>query len=449
MSDYCAIKWFDEIRKTDIPVVGGKGANLGELTSAGAPVPPGFCVIADAYSRFIKENGLDTSIAELLSSLDFENTAELQEKTETIRSLIQNAPVPAYIHDQICAAYEKLAASVGVKDPRVAVRSSATAEDLPDASFAGQQDTYLHVIGAETVVDYVRQCWASLWTARATYYRQKQNFDHFSVSLCAVVQKMVESEKSGVMFTANPVTSERGQIMINASWGLGEAVVSGSVTPDEYILEKESLTELDVVIADKKIMIVDKDKGSGTVTVNVADYLGPAAVSARCMSAAEVRRLAEAGKAIEALYGAPMDIEWGQDRDTKELYILQARPVTTLKEEVPAKKENQVMDKKSLTVLVRGLAASPGIARGKVIRIDSLKEIARVQNGDVLVTGMTNPDMVPAMKKACAVVTDEGGRTCHAAIVSRELGIPCIVGSKNGTEVLKEGMEVTVDATRG
>lgn len=448
MSDYCAIKWFDEIRKTDIPIVGGKGANLGELTSAGAPVPPGFCVIADAYARFIKENGLNTSISDLLAGIDFENTAELQAKTETIRSLIQNAPVPAYMHDQICGAYEKLAQTVGVKDPRVAVRSSATAEDLPDASFAGQQDTYLHVIGAESVVDYVRQCWASLWTARATYYRQKQNYDHFSVSLCAVVQKMVDSEKAGVMFTANPVTSERGQIMINASWGLGEAVVSGSVSPDEYILEKESLTELDVVVADKKIMIVDKDKSSGTVTVNVADYLGPSAVGARCMSAEEVRRLAEAGKAIEKLYGAPMDIEWAQDRDTKELYILQARPVTTLKEE-PAKKESSIVDKKALTVMVRGLAASPGIAHGRVIRIDSLKEIARVQKGDVLVTGMTNPDMVPAMKKACAVVTDEGGRTCHAAIVSRELGIPCIVGSKNGTEILTEGTEVTVDATRG
>ena len=313
MSDYCAIKWFNEIRKTDIPIVGGKGANLGELTSAGAPVPPGFCVIADAYARFIKENGLNTSISDLLAGIDFENTAELQAKTETIRSLIQNAPVPAYMHDQICGAYEKLAQTVGVKDPRVAVRSSATAEDLPDASFAGQQDTYLHVIGAESVVDYVRQCWASLWTARATYYRQKQNYDHFSVSLCAVVQKMVDSEKAGVMFTANPVTSERGQIMINASWGLGEAVVSGSVSPDEYILEKESLTELDVVVADKKIMIVDKDKSSGTVTVNVADYLGPSAVGARCMSAEEVRRLAEAGKAIEKLYGAPMDIEWAQD----------------------------------------------------------------------------------------------------------------------------------------
>lgn len=450
MEKFNAIKWFEEIRKTDIPLVGGKGANLGELTSTGAPVPPGFCVIAETYARFIKINNLNVKIMELLNSLDFEDTEQLQKRTETIRNLIRNAPIPADIEKAIVDAYHKLAGKTGLKDPDVAVRSSATAEDLPDASFAGQQDTYLHVIGAQSVVDHVRQCWASLWTARATYYRQKQNYDHFNVSLCAVVQKMVASEKSGVMFTANPINNDRNQIMINASWGLGEAVVSGTVSPDEFILDKESLTEVETTIADKKTMIVDKGSEGGTATIAVADYLGPKAVSQRCMSEEEVRSLAAAGRAIENHYGAPMDIEWGLDRETKKIYILQARPITTLKDAPQkAQKENTVMDKKALTVLVRGLAASPGIAHGTVVRIDSLKEIARVKNGDVLVTGMTNPDMVPAMKKACAVVTDEGGRTCHAAIVSRELGIPCIVGSKNGTEILTEGMEITVDATRG
>ncbi len=450
MEKFNAIKWFEEIRKTDIPLVGGKGANLGELTSTGAPVPPGFCVIAETYARFIKINNLNVKIMELLNSLDFEDTEQLQKRTETIRNLIRNAPIPADIEKAIVDAYHKLAGKTGLKDPDVAVRSSATAEDLPDASFAGQQDTYLHVIGAQSVVDHVRQCWASLWTARATYYRQKQNYDHFNVSLCAVVQKMVASEKSGVMFTANPINNDRSQIMINASWGLGEAVVSGTVSPDEFILDKESLTEVETTIADKKTMIVDKGSEGGTATIAVADYLGPKAVSQRCMSEEEVRSLAAAGRAIENHYGAPMDIEWGLDRETKKIYILQARPITTLKDAPQkAQKENTVMDKKALTVLVRGLAASPGIAHGTVVRIDSLKEIARVKSGDVLVTGMTNPDMVPAMKKACAVVTDEGGRTCHAAIVSRELGIPCIVGSKNGTEILTEGMEITVDATRG
>jgi len=446
VSEHNVIKWFNEIRKNDIPLVGGKGANLGELTSAGAPVPPGFCVVAEAYSLFVKENGLDKKIGKILKGINIEDTAELMAKTSDIRSLIVDAPMPDYMKKQIRDAYKKLSDEIGVKDPHVAVRSSATAEDLPDASFAGQQDTYLHVSGAEDVLSHVRECWASLWNARATYYRQKQNYDHFSVSLCAVVMKMVNSEKSGVMFTANPVTSERGQIMINASWGLGEAVVSGSVTPDEYILNKEDLKELDTVLADKKIMIVDK-KGGGTVTVNVAEYLGPEFVTKRCMTDKETHDLGQAGKNIEKLYGQPMDIEWGQDRDTKELYILQARPITTLKDEAP--KEKTVMDKKNLIVLVRGLAASPGIAHGKAIYIKTLDEIPRVKDGDIMITGMTNPDMVPAMKKAAAVVTDEGGRTCHAAIVSRELGIPCIVGTKTGTEIIKEGMEVTVDATRG
>ncbi len=448
MDAYNVIKWFDEIRKTDIALVGGKGANLGELTAASVPVPPGFCVVADAYSRFVGESGLDRKIAEALQSLDFEDTAELQARTAEIRRWILETPVPQAIEGQIRRAYEALADQLGVRDPRVAVRSSATAEDLPDASFAGQQDTYLHVIGGDDVIRCVRECWASLWNARATYYRQKQHYDHFAVSLCAVVQKMVDSEISGVMFTANPVTGERGQIMINASWGLGEAVVSGSVTPDEYVLSKDSLTELDSVIAEKKVMIVERSSGSGTVAVPVAEYLGPEWVSKRCMGAAEVRRLAEAGKTIEKLYGAPMDIEWGQDRDTKDLYILQARPVTTLKDDAPLE-GGETLEGSSLTVLIRGLAASPGIARGKAIYIKSLDEIAKVQPGHILVTAMTNPDMVPAMKKAAAVVTDEGGRTCHAAIVSRELGIPCIVGSKNATQVLTDGLEITVDATRG
>ena len=447
MAEQNIIKWFAEIRKTDIPLVGGKGANLGELTSAGAEVPPGFCVVADAYKLFIKENNLDDKINKLLAGItNIEDTAELMAKTSDIRRLIIGAPMPDYMKKQIVDGYQKLSDVIGVKDPHVAVRSSATAEDLPDASFAGQQDTYLHVTGADSVLSYVRECWASLWNARATYYRQKQNFDHFSVSLCAVVMKMVNSEKSGVMFTANPVTSDVDEIMINASWGLGEAVVSGTVTPDEYILDKASLKEKEVVEAEKKIMIVDK-QGGGTATVNVAEYLGPEWVTKRCMSESEVHKLAEAGKAIEKLYGQPMDIEWGEDRDTKGLYILQARPITTLKKEV--KKEASVMDKKMLTVLVRGLAASPGIAHGKAIFIKNLDELARVKDGDVMVTAMTNPDMVPAMKKACAVVTDEGGRTCHAAIVSRELGIPCIVGTKTGSQIIAEGMEVTVDATRG
>lgn len=440
------IRWFKELRVTDIPVAGGKGANLGELTAAGASVPPGFCVVADAYTDFVQSTGLHDRIQSWLADLDCDDTAALQDCSAKIRAMIVETPMPEDMVQAITKAYKELSKATGIKEPRVAVRSSATAEDLPDASFAGQQDTYLHIRGADSVVEKVRQCWASLWNGRAIYYRQKQNYDHFSVSLCAVVQMMVDSEISGVMFTANPVTGERGQIMINASWGLGEAVVSGTVTPDEYILSKDSLTELDAVIGSKKKMVVERSSG-GTVDVSVAEYLGPEWVDRRCMELAEVMELARVGLSVENHYGQPMDVEWGRDRETKQLYVLQARPITTLGEERP--KEEPAMDKSKLTVLVRGLAASPGIARGKVIFIKDLSELDRVQPGDIMVTEMTNPDMVPAMKKVAAVVTDEGGRTCHAAIVSRELGIPCIVGSKNATEVLQPGMEITVDATRG
>lgn len=444
------IRWFDELRVTDVPLVGGKGANLGELTSAGAAVPPGFCVVAPAYSAFIDGAGLKEPIVKLLSGLDPEDTAELQSRSAEIRRLIVGAEFPKNMAREITAAYGALCKTLNEENAAVAVRSSATAEDLPDASFAGQQDTFLHVQGIDMVIRKVKDCWASLWNARAIYYRAKQNYDHFSAALCAVVQAMVQSELAGVMFTANPVTGERGQIMINASWGLGEAVVSGSVSPDEYILSKDSLTELDVVVASKKTMVVEKS-GGGTADVAVADYLGPEWVDKRCMSAQAVKELAGVGKSIEEHYGAPMDVEWGVDRRTKKLYVLQARPITTLKgqsAEGAAKKEGP-HDKAKLTVLVRGLAASPGIAHGRVVFIDDLSQIDRVKTGDVMVTAMTNPDMVPAMKKAVAVVTDEGGRTCHAAIVSRELGIPCIVGSKSATTVLQEGTEVTVDATRG
>ena len=439
------IKKFEELRVTDIPQAGGKGANLGELTYAGASVPPGFCLVADAYTAFIDESGLKDLIATQLKGLDPEDTADLRRRADSIRAAIADAPMPSAMRQELQEAYAQLGKRLGRENPDVAVRSSATAEDLPDASFAGQQDTYLHVKGADDLIRYVRSCWASLWNARAIYYREKQNFDHFEVSLCAVVQAMVDSEISGVMFTANPVTGSRDQMMINASWGLGEAVVSGTVTPDEFIIAKEGFAELDSVIADKKAMVVER-QGGGTTEVSVAEYLGPAFVSERCMSMAEVVGLAKIGAAIEKHYKQPMDVEWARDRHNKELYVLQARPITTLGD---GAKEEPVMTETKLIPLARGLAASPGIAKGPVVFVRTLEELDKVKAGDIMVTAMTNPDMVPGMKRAAAVVTDEGGRTCHAAIVSRELGIPCIVGTKDGSEKLKEGETVTVDATRG
>ena len=446
LHQYRFVKWLDEVTKDDVALVGGKGANLGELTQNKIEVPPGFCLTADAYRYFLRAAGLERKIAAIIHGLEVEDSSRLQTESARIRELVVNSAVPEEISLEVRTAYEQLGQQINTTDPAVAVRSSATAEDLPEASFAGQQDTFLQVRGPAPVVEYVRRCWASLWTARAVYYREKQGFDHLEVALSVVVQKMINSGKSGVMFTANPVTNDPEQMMINASWGLGEAVVSGLVTPDEYLVDKNTLSIVDQNIAEKTVMIVDCPDGSGTRNVPVADQLGPDMIRAQCLTAAEIMQLVQYGRKIEDLYGCYQDIEWGYDQDTGRLYILQARPVTTFKG------EGKPMDKEAAgktKVLVRGLSASPGLGSGTVKKIKDVTEIARIEAGDVLVTVMTNPDMVPAMRKASAVVTDEGGRTCHAAIVSRELGIPCIVGAKVATEVLAEGSKVTVDATCG
>ncbi|MGF7060342.1 phosphoenolpyruvate synthase [Brassicibacter mesophilus] len=447
MSEYKYIKWFNEINKEDIPVVGGKGANLGELTVKGVNVPPGFCVTASAYSDFIEKSNLQYDIVNILNQLNVEDSAQLQAKSSEIRGLIIKANIPTEIENEIEKAYIEFSSKVNLENPQVAIRSSATAEDLPEASFAGQQDTYLHIGGIEEVMRHIKRCWASLWTARAIYYRQDQGFNHQEVSLSVVVQKMVNSRIAGVMFTANPITSDMGQIMINASWGLGEAVVSGIVTPDEYILDKGTLSVVEKNIAEKNTMVIKNIDDVGTVEIKVGEYLGYEKVTSPCLNDLEVANLGRNGMLIEELYKAPQDIEWALDSDTEQLYILQARPITTLKGE---KSEMAAEERtEELKMLAKGLPASPGISSGKVRNIKDISEIERVQDGDILVTVMTNPDMVPAMRKAAAVVTDEGGRTCHAAIVSRELGIPCIVGAKKASEVLNEGLEVTVDATRG
>ncbi len=446
MEKFKYIKWFDEIGKEDIPIVGGKGANLGELTQQGLDVPPGFCVTAEAYNYFIKAEDLGNKIRANIENLDVEDSIELQKASSQIQKIIKESQIPKDLAEEIVSAYDVLNKKIGVDNAEVAVRSSATAEDLPEASFAGQQDTYLHIKGEEELLNHVRKCWASLWTARAIYYRENHGFDHFEVSLSAVVQKMVNSRKSGVMFTANPINNNTDEIMINASWGLGEAIVSGAVTPDEYIVDKNKKEIIEKHIAEKIVMVVKKEEGIGTAEVNVGDYLGHDYITKQCLEDDEIMLLAEYGIKIENMYGSSQDIEWGFDEDTNKLYILQSRPITTLKGDTKVEKVEQ---EKELKMLVRGLPASPGIASGKVKNIKDISEISRVEEGDVLVTIMTNPDMVPAMRRASAVVTDEGGRTCHAAIVSRELGIPCIVGAKDASQVLKEDMEITVDATRG
>ena len=441
MSKYNYIKWFDEIGKEDVGIVGGKGANLGELTSFGLPVPPGFCVTASGYTKFIKYAELDEVVKLLMEAVDVEDVDELTNASKEIQKKIKEKEFDPELKEEILSAYREFSENIGVKDPEVAVRSSATAEDLPDASFAGQQDTYLHISGEEELLNHIRDCFASLWTSRAIYYREKQNYDHFDVALSVVIQKMVNSEKSGVMFTANPINNSKDEMMINASYGLGEAVVSGIVTPDEYIIDKKTKKVIEKNIAEKEYMVIKNEDGVGTRVVNVKDILGADAVNAEALSPKELDTLVERGLKVEKLYGSVQDTEWGFDRDTKEFYFLQSRPITTLgdKEE----------EEEKLITLVKGLPASPGIGRGKVKLIKDISEINLVEEGDVLVTAMTNPDMVPAMRKSAGVVTDEGGRTCHAAIVSRELQIPCIVGAKTATKTLKTGDTVTVDAVRG
>lgn len=441
---YHFIKWFAELSKQDIPLVGGKGANLGELTQAGIQVPPGFCVTADAYRYFIQSTGLQDKIRTLMAETNLNDTRDLEAKTSTIREMITSTPMPAEIKEEIVSAYESLSTAGSLA--RVAVRSSATAEDLPDASFAGQQDTYLNILGDQEVLDYVQKCWASLWTSRAAYYRQTQGFNHFEVYLAVVVQKLAAADKAGVAFTSNPVTNHRDEIVINASWGLGEAVVAGLVTPDDYIVEKGTWNIKQIEVAEKKLMVTrDPENEIGTRTVPVRERLGEAYVARQCLSNQDIVRLAQICSRIEQHYNMPMDIEWAYDASDDQFYLLQARPITTFREETP---EMNTAKKEDLEVLVKGTPASPGIAFGRVNIIRG-NDISSVQEGDILVTIMTNPDMVPAMSKARAIITDEGGRTCHAAIVSRELGVPCIVGCHNATQVLQPGQEVTVDATRG
>ncbi|MCS7122000.1 MAG: pyruvate, water dikinase [Archaeoglobaceae archaeon] len=422
------ILWLEEVDRNDLPIVGGKAANLGELIRIGLPVPDGFVVDAKSFKDFIERVGLKEKIYPILNSLDVEKTDELNKASEKIREMIERSEMPKEIEIEIREAYRKLG------NVYVAVRSSATAEDLPEASFAGQQETYLNVFGEDEVVEKVKKCWASLFTPRAIYYRVQHNFKHENVSIAVVVQKMINSEKSGVMFTSHPVTGEK-KCLIEAVFGLGEAIVSGSVTPDTYVYDRMKRKIEEVKVGEKKFMLTRKD--GKTVKVD----LGSEKVNQRVLSDEEILKLVELGEVIEEHYGKPQDVEWAVENG--QIYIVQSRPVTTIKEE---KKEVEEVEGK---VLLKGLGASPGIAFGRVKVVFGLNDLSKVENGDILVTTMTTPDMVPAMKRASAIVTDEGGMTCHAAIVSRELGVPAVVGTKNATKVLKDGVVVTVDGSRG
>jgi pyruvate,water dikinase len=441
--------WFKEIGKQDVPLVGGKSANLGEMTSkTKVPVPYGFALTADAYRLFIKESGLEKKIADALATLkDSNDTVSLQKVGAEIRKMINSAPIPKELEKVIIKGYEELSLHEKVKNPFVAIRSSATAEDLPDASFAGQQETYLNISGAANVVASVRECYASLFTDRAIFYRVQKGFGDFDVALSAIVQMMCYSESSGVLFTMDPSTGDESVVVIEAAYGLGEYVVKGSVTPDNYYVDKGTLKIIRKTIASKTILLAQKSDG-GTVEQSVPEALRDRQV----ISDDQVLELAKFGLTLEEHYGRPMDIEWGLDKQTGKLLILQARPETVwsfrkspVKEEAEQGKTVQAERR----ILVKGLPASPGIGAGKTHLIPSSEQVSEFKQGEILVTQMTAPDWVPAMKKARAIVTDSGGMTCHAAIVSRELGIPCIVATKTGTKVLPTGMNVTVDAKTG
>ena len=446
------VLWFDKINKDSIPLVGGKGANLGEMFNIGLPIPPGFVVTTTAFKEFLEQTGLGEKINALLKNIDIKDYDSLKKASEEIQKAIIAAPMPKEIEDEIIRAYEQLSLfeeehhllilpKKHKKEVLVAVRSSATAEDLGGASFAGQQATYLNIKGKDKLIEAVKKDWASLYTARAIYYREKEGFDHSKVLIAVVVQKMVQSDISGIMFTANPVTNNLDEITIEAGFGLGEALVSGEVNPDLYIVDKKTMTIKHKEIHKQDIMIV-RDENGTTKTVEVPEHLK----EVQKMDDDLIIELAKYGLTIERHYGKPMDIEWAVEKG--KIYIVQARPITTIKKK-SSKDSVNVKEEKKLKELLRGLPASPGIASGRVKIIYSADEIDKIEKGDVLVTTMTNPDMVPAMEKAAAIVTDEGGITSHAAIVSRELGVPCIVGTERATKVLKNGQLVTVDAYKG
>lgn len=448
------IVWFTEVGKEDGKTVGGKGANLGELTKSGFPVPPGFIVTADAYFDYIKETGLDKKIKEILEGLDFENSKDLQRRAEKIQELIRKTPFPESLKKEIIEAYHKLEKETETEKLYVAVRSSATAEDLADASFAGQQATYLHIIGDEEVCANVLKCWASLFGARAIYYRNDQGFDQLSVGIAVPIQKMIDAEASGVMFTIDPTNNDLNHVSIEAAYGWGEVVVLGAVTPDRYLVDKKTREISSKEIAKQTWMINRDSKSADTDDLEDLSEAGvPVPTekqSLQKITDAQILKLFDLALAIEKHYGKPQDTEWAVEKG--KIYMVQSRPVTTLDETAEKseeKSETPAADISQAEVLLKGAAASVGMAAGEVVIIHSPKEIDKIKEGNVLVTEMTTPDYVPAMKRAAAIVTDKGGRTCHAAIVSRELGIPCVVGTETATTALKDTGMVTVDGKNG
>lgn len=429
------VVWFKDVDKDDIALVGGKGANLGEMTKAGFPVPPGFIVTSAAYFHFLDITGIRGKIHDLLGTISVNDSKELDEAAKKTRDLIMRQEFPPELAKEIVRAYFSMNKGL-FKHAIVAVRSSATAEDLPGASFAGQQETYLNVYGETELIQKVRACWASLFTARAIFYRATHKFDHFKVGIAVPVQKMVQSDKSGIMFTIDPVTNDKAKVVIEAIFGLGEMIVQGKVTPDHYEVDKKTLTITNHVVRVQEKIMVKKYMD------NIVRPLTKKEGEKPKLNDNEIKKLAELGVKLEKHYYFPQDSEWAIEG--RNVYIVQTRPVTTADTKV--KQTSVTIDS---PVLCKGDPASPGVATGPVKILGSAKEINKIQKGDVLVAEQTNPDYVPAMKKASAIITERGGRTSHAAIVSRELGIPAVVGTPNVRAILKDGITITVNGATG
>ncbi len=440
MSAQKLVVFFQDIDKNDTPLVGGKGANLGEMTQTGFPVPNGFAVTIHAYDSFLAENAISKKIYEILASTDVNDPHQLGQASSRIQKMIATSKVPEESAREIIKAYKKLS---GVfKKSLVAVRSSATAEDLASASFAGQQASFLNVEGEANLLLKVRECWASLFTARSIFYRVENKIKHESVKIAVIVQKMVQSEVSGVMFSIDPVRNDKDRIVIESVWGLGEMIVQGSVVPDTYVVQKDTFAILSKEISDQSVQLirVKGDTKEAEVPKKIRDQ--------QKITNKEIVSLAILSDKLQKHYYFPQDTEWAKEKD--KLYIVQTRPVTTVTTKYQAGniKEEKEFKTAQAPILV-GAPASPGIGTGPVKILKSPKEIGKVEKGDILVAPMTSPDYVPAMKKAAGIVTDEGGQTSHAAIVSRELGIPCVVGTKVATSQLHEGSIITVDGESG
>jgi pyruvate,water dikinase len=462
MKDDKMVLWFDELDLADIPQVGGKNASLGEmrreLIPKGVSIPDGYAVTATAYRYLLKSSGIVEQMKQILSDLDTHDMENLKNRGRQIRSLIYHSPFPKDLEDAIIAAYGKLCEEYG-PDTDVAVRSSATAEDLPDASFAGQQETYLNVTGKEALLEACKKCFASLFTDRAISYRVDKGFDHLSIALSIGVQKMVRSDlaTSGVIFSIDTESGFKDAILITGAYGLGETVVQGSVNPDEFFVFKPTLKTGHRPIIQKKLGAKEIKMIYATGVGGEATEIVPVPQEDRerfCLSEDEILQLArwtviiEDHYSTEAGYFKPMDIEWGKDGRTGDLFILQARPET-----VQSQKDVNVLEtyilKEKKEPLVTGTSVGSKIGAGPVNVIKSVDEIKNFKKGEVLVTDMTDPDWEPVMKIAAAIVTNKGGRTCHAAIVSRELGVPCIVGTGTGTKALLGTTHATVSCAEG